>query len=1067
MFVRSSKVVLHLLAATLIGLVLVCGFVVWQLSRGPISIGFLTPYVEEALTIEDSPVRVRLGDTVLTWAGIERTLDVRAVGLDVLAADGTVLASIPEISVRFSARALLRGLIAPTSLELLGPRVFVVRQADGSIAFNMATVEKPGASPDTDMARLVNDLLARPDKSRELGYLKRIGISSALVEFEDRQSGMHLTAPRVNLAFERDGEGIRAAGSVAIDIKGKPLRFQVSGILSARSGSSEFGLTFAEMLPGTLIPLAPELGFLADVAIPINGTVALSLDREFVLDNVSFDFDSPGGEIALPALYGEPRTVSDVSLRGRARDGFRSITIEAGGFSIGEAAVSLTGTVVRRGNSFVTDIDAGVRNFATGELETWWPASVATNARDWVVLNLRDGKVEQARVSISGTAPLDDPAAFRLTDLDGRIEATDVTVQYLYPMEPVRGVNAVGTFDQSGFVIDATAGALRNNTIEGGRVVIAGLDGDAQGERISVDLLVTGSVRGVLEVLDQKPLQFIRRVDVNPAQASGNHRTQLIVQFPLLKNLQYEDIRVAAATSLAGFALKKGPFGLPISDGAMSLQVDTEKMVVDGNLAIAGVPAGVAWTEWFSAKTPTRRTYQVRAILNDAARAKLNVDLAPWVTGPVGVGLTYSEAGIGVVSGAAEIDLTNATMAVDAFGWRKSSGIPGRTFLRFSGDREHIRRLDRFTVAAADLAADGELSLRVAADGKTSLAQVTMKRLAFGNTDVFAAADIAENGAVDLSVGGRQLDLRREVAALDTAAPDDSPPPTAETNATPVRIRVSEAAPIGTVMLGETTTLTGLSGMLRVRGSDLREASLSGALNGKSAVTLDVVEAGAARSVRLVSEDGGALIDALDLTDTIIGGRLELNGALGEPGDDETFTGQVDLTDFRLSAASSVSRALTLASFSGISDAISGQGLAVRRAEVPLSLSRDTLGITDAKLRGSDIGVLATGRIDRRAKTIDLAGEIAPAYTLNSLLGNIPLIGTLLTGGGDGIFAASFSVRGPLDNPGVSVNPLTVLTPGIIRRLLTGFGSDNQVVTPVAPDNDSSAPGIPQPPGRQ
>lgn len=1059
MIVRGSKFILHVLAASLIGLVLVCGFVVWQLSRGPISIGFLTPYVEDALTIEDSPVRVRLGDTVLTWAGLERTLDVRAVGLEVIAADGSHLAGIPEISVHFSARALLTGLIAPTSLELLGPRVFVVREQDGSIAFNMARDGPSQSSSDEVVSGLLSQLLSHPDRSRELGYLKRVSISSALVEFEDRQSGMKLTAPRVNLAFERDREGIRASGSVAVEIAGNPLRFQVSGILSARSGNSELGLTFVDIRPGVLAPLAQQMTFLGDVDIPLNGTVALSFNRDFALSDVGFDFDSKGGKIAIPALFEAPRMLTDLALRGRARDDFRSFSIEEGGFSLGAARVALSGAIVRRGGSVIADLDAGIRNFAVDDIATWWPKAIAEGARDWVTLNLTDGTVGAARINVSGTAPTDDLGAFEINDIDGRIDATNVTVNYLRPMEPVRGLNAVGTFDQSGFVIDVTAGGVRDNRVESARIIIAGLDGDAQGDRIAIDAIIAGSARGAFELLDQKPLEFIRRVGVDPAQAGGHHRTQLVVQFPLLNGLEFNDVSVAAAASLTGFALAIGPFGLPISNGELTLQVDPEKMVVDGNLAVSGVPAGIAWTEWFTDKTPNRRTYQVRAILNDAARAKLDIELAPWVTGPVGIGLTYSEAAVGIVSGAAEIDLTSATMAIDDFGWRKTAGIPGRAFLRFSGDSENIRRLDRFTVSAADLAVEGELGLRIAADGTAAPAQLTLSRLAFGSTDIFAAAEFAETGAIDVSIGGRQLDLRREVAALDTAPANTDKDPKDETASPPslIRVRISEAAPVGRVRLGETTSITGLTGTALARGTAVREVALRGKLNGASEIALDVRDSGNARAVQLISDDGGALIDALDLTDTILGGRLVLKGAVADADGPETFDGKVDLTDFRLTEASSVSRALTLASFSGISNAIGGKGIALRRAEVPITFTRDQITIGDAKLRGSDVGVLATGTIDRRNGTIDLAGEVAPAYTLNSLLGNIPLIGTLLTGGGDGIFAASFSVKGALDEPKVSVNPLTVLTPGIIRRLLTGFGSDNQAVTPGAPTDDPAA----------
>ena len=57
----------------------------------------------------------------------------------------------------------------------------------------------------------------------------------------------------------------------------------------------------------------------------------------------------------------------------------------------------------------------------------------------------------------------------------------------------------------------------------------------------------------------------------------------------------------------------------------------------------------------------------------------------------------------------------------------------------------------------------------------------------------------------------------------------------------------------------------------------------------------------------------------------------------------------------------------------------------------------------------------------------------------------------MLTGGGDGVFAAVYSVDGPLDEPKVSVNPLTVLTPGFTRRIFTGFGDSKEN----KPDSDT------------
>jgi hypothetical protein len=60
---------------------------------------------------------------------------------------------------------------------------------------------------------------------------------------------------------------------------------------------------------------------------------------------------------------------------------------------------------------------------------------------------------------------------------------------------------------------------------------------------------------------------------------------------------------------------------------------------------------------------------------------------------------------------------------------------------------------------------------------------------------------------------------------------------------------------------------------------------------------------------------------------------------------------------------------------------------------------------------------------------------------LNSFLGGIPVIGRLFSPErGGGLFAATYSVRGSLRDPAVTVNPLAALTPGFLRGLFGIFG---------------------------
>ena len=83
------------------------------------------------------------------------------------------------------------------------------------------------------------------------------------------------------------------------------------------------------------------------------------------------------------------------------------------------------------------------------------------------------------------------------------------------------------------------------------------------------------------------------------------------------------------------------------------------------------------------------------------------------------------------------------------------------------------------------------------------------------------------------------------------------------------------------------------------------------------------------------------------------------------------------------------------------------------------------------------------GTVDESSDEIDLVGVISPAYALTGALDSIPLIGDILSGGkGEGILAMTFKVKGSLDEPDFSVNPLSLLAPGILRKFFSGRGGD-------------------------
>ena len=184
------------------------------------------------------------------------------------------------------------------------------------------------------------------------------------------------------------------------------------------------------------------------------------------------------------------------------------------------------------------------------------------------------------------------------------------------------------------------------------------------------------------------------------------------------------------------------------------------------------------------------------------------------------------------------------------------------------------------------------------------------------------------------------------------------------------------------------------------------------------------------------------MLRAFDVLKTIQGGKLTVTGRYENARPGATLTGDAVLEDFSVRDAPGLGKLLQAMTLYGLVDALSGPGLNFTRATIPFSLSPDALVLQDARAFSSSLGLTAKGRIDRRNDTIDTEGTIVPAYIFNTLLGRIPIFGRLFSPEeGGGLFAVAYRMRGPLNDPQTTINPLAALTPGFLRGIF-GIGQE-------------------------
>jgi hypothetical protein len=197
---------------------------------------------------------------------------------------------------------------------------------------------------------------------------------------------------------------------------------------------------------------------------------------------------------------------------------------------------------------------------------------------------------------------------------------------------------------------------------------------------------------------------------------------------------------------------------------------------------------------------------------------------------------------------------------------------------------------------------------------------------------------------------------------------------------------------------------------------------------------------GQVMTLHIEAEDAGAALKSFDIYENVVGGILIVTGRSAPGADSRIVSGTGQMRDFKVVNAPALARLLNAISLPGLLQLLASDGISFTRLESEFTWSRidgaDSITMKDGRTSGSSIGLTFEGTVDRAADRIDISGTIVPVTLVNDILGNIPLIGQILSGGSrGGVFAATYTIRGDAKNPTITVNPLAVLAPGFLRRI--------------------------------
>lgn len=1088
---RAVVIGLELLALV-IGVALgVVAFAAWRLSQGPVDLAPIAPTIER-LASRDS-ARVTVGKAEARWLGAERLVRIEARDISITDAAGRSLGVTRKLVLIAPPLGLAVGRPAIRRIEAEGGLLHAAIDERGDLDIGLGPAPSGvRRAPDADrrarLQRAIQRLVDRPPPPA--GFV--VALSDVRLDVVDSATGLAWRAEGLQAAYTRTRDGLAVQadgairgegldGAVAIRLRGDP----ANGPLSIEAGGQ--GLSPARLAP-------PDLaGVLAGLDAPLRLTLTAELgEGRRLLSAVAAASAGPGvwrganlrqpvQSAAVEARYdpaADRLVISDAAISAGpyAAAGSGALSNVAALWTQGATGIDLTlsrldapplepglAPIRLTQGRFIGSYDAvarklvaqtadavlfGARAGATGELTfdtdragrlrplgvlnlttdatrltvsqvlSVWPRALAPNTRTWVAQNILGGLVSDGRARLAFTPDVWARGRFPKDGFSLTFRAVDARVRTAEGLSPV--TRAAGTVAITGdsLLVTAPSGELAGLRLSGGTVRI---DRFVDGQPVVIAATVRGGVREAGALLDQPALRIFTKAGVPVASLSGEAEAQVTLTRATGDANRNRPLDFRVRADLTGAGLRDAFAGLDLTGADLSLDASNAEVRLQGPARLGGAPLDLVWREDLrsGAVQPTLILARGDATMADLSR--FGMAFGELVTGTVGLDIRATGKGAAIESAMVSADLTRAALKAPDGRWSKPPGAAADLSMRVVRDGP-----DRWDLR--DVRGEGP---GIAILGQAQLdSQGRWLTAGFPRFTLAGIADLGfsarrDGGALVIEADGRYFDAAPFLAldGGDTAK-----------GVGPMRL----TADLDVLRLRPRADVTGARLTLTASGEGVQSMRLTGA-GGTGPMSMAIASGAAGgRTLRADFEDA-AFAGRVVGIDALVRGKGRLEGTMPAAGRSGPARLDLTLTDFVVRRGTTAARVLSETELAEGRRAAQQGDLSFAALTAPLVLEGQRIEVGRARATGPSLGVTGSGVIDLGARRLAITGVIAPAYAVNSALGALPVLGALLVPReGEGLVGVTYRLDGPIDTPKTTVNPVSALAPGFLRRIFEG-----------------------------
>lgn len=1053
------------LLAALCALVVLAGGLWVRLAFAPMALpGALQSRVEARIDAAMATGDIAIADMVLALpeGGGAVSLEFRDVTVDT--AEGLGRAAFPILRLSIAPAPLLRGQVRVQRIVVAGAGLNLTRSADGQLDLDFGGAQSGGPQGLIQTLGRLDQMFASPAFS----HLEEVLGEDVEIRLADGLTGRDLRLHSGQARLTRD------AGTLRLQVEGqlagsRDATMALTLQRDATRARTQVSLSFQTLAARDLAATTPAFAWIGQMRAPIDGALTAEVADDGSLGAVEGWLSIASGEVILPGqeplVFTALRTqlAYDANTR-RARfdqlvvdapqlafNGQGHVDIDASGqiltgqatltdittnprglfeapvsidgaaldlrltlgdeprLEIGQATLhhgdlrgTLRGYASTDASGLTLALDAHLTRADMAEVLGFWPATAIPNTRWWVVERLRAATAHGADFALR-LSPDTDP----LSELSFDFTGADILALPAAP--PVLDASGYLNLQNQTLTVALDGGSIGDVAMAGSRMGIA--DVSRSSPMAQFDLALAGAVPDLMATLAGPPFAVLEASGYAPDDiGQGQFTATASLSTDLIERTSppsFDELNITANAIVTGFTADALIADRTLTADRMDVALTPAQLSVSGRAALDRVPVSGQWSVQLAPSAPSGSLVQARATVDRLALARFGVELPEWlISGRGEVDATVRLRPDGPTLLSLTSDLDGIALAIPPLAWRLSAAGTGTLSADITlGDRPEVTQL---TVNAAGLSLDGAVTFTDAG---------FLNRFTAGEFRLGRWLDIqgsligrgAQPPAIEIS--GGTLDFRTMPSLSGTGGSGSG-------DIGPLNITLNS------LQITEGIALTGLRAALD--GASM-SGDFRGRVNGAVQINGQLVASRNGPTVRLRSDDGGAVMRAAGVFDNMHGGAFDL--ILAPRAEIGQYDGRLTITGPRLQDAPVMADLLNLISVVGLLEQLSGDGINLGTVDGLFRITPTAITLTQGTALGPAIGISMDGVYDVASERYEMQGVVSPLYIVNGL------IGTLFARRNEGLFGFNYRLIGDSADTQVSVNPLSILTPGIFREI--------------------------------